>query len=110
VTGPLVEHRHPTDRLPAASGAAGQIRLGADQAAVLLAAVRVLLPPEHDQDLPASGSEPEQLSAAWPALWLRTGQAPLAPTLMPEQPLAPGLIGLFWRRWRAALTLAPRDS
>lgn len=87
----------------------GHIQLSEDQRAVLLAAARVLLPSELDQHLPDSGPVPESLLAAIQALWLRTGQAPAAPTSMPQQPLAPGLIGIFWRRIRTALALAPRD-
>lgn len=84
------------------------LRLQAEEAALFLAAALVLLPPDLDLLATALSGAPPSLvqQNALRALWLRTGAAPPSPTEMPRQPLAPGLVGVFWRRFRGALSRA----
>jgi hypothetical protein len=78
-----------------------------EEAALFAAAARALRAPEPDPPAPFSAPGPEP---ARHALWLRTGAAPPAPMAMPEQLLAPGVLGVLWRRLRAALELAAHDE
>ena len=82
----------------------GGVRLGPEEAAVFMSAALVLLPREVVSHLESreAGTVPEPVRAALRALWLRTGIGPPAPTPMPEHPLAPGLLGMCWRRLRNA--------
>jgi hypothetical protein len=88
------------------------VAFGPDEAAVFVAAALVLLPPELELRacLLRGSPAPPPLREALRALWLRSGMPPPAPSPMPEQPLAPGLPGIWWRRLCAALALAPRGE
>jgi len=76
----------------------GEPHLVADEEALFFAAARVLLEGKV-------GSK-----AALRALFARSGRARPAPAPMPEQPLAPGLLGLAWRRLRAAIASTATDD
>jgi hypothetical protein len=82
----------------------GEVRLGPEEATVFMSAALVLLPREvvSRLGLRDAGAVPEPVRAALRALWLRTGIGPPAPAPMPEHPLAPGLLGVCWRRLRSA--------
>ena len=83
--------------------AAGAARLSSDEVSVLVAAALVLMPPELDLRAQPVSPAAEPLQETIRALWLRSGMAPLSPMAMPEQAFSPGIVGLFWRRLRAAL-------
>ena len=88
----------------------GGVRLGADEAAVFLAAALVLVPPELELRASLTGDAPvsEELRDALRGLWLCSGMAKPAPVSMPLHELSPGLLALGWRRVRAALAQAFR--
>jgi len=79
------------------------VPLGPDERALFAAAARVLLETESHPPWRDGGAGSGPQGEALRALWLRTGGAPQAPAPMPEQPLAPGLPAILWRRLRAAM-------
>lgn len=89
---------------------AAGIELTPDEAALFLAAARVLLPAELGLEASLRGEAPpaEPLVAGLRALWARRGLPRRAPLPMPLQPLAPGVFGLAWRRVRTAVSQAVR--
>lgn len=94
--------RHARTEWAAAAGWLAQagLRLGRDEAQLFLAAAQVLLSPAVDLRAAVLRGEPPTPAEreAVQALWRLSGAPPLAPTAMPLQPMAPGLVGQLWRR------------
>jgi len=78
-----------------------------DEAEVFLAAAFVLLPASLHADLATLEHTPA-IHQALRDLFARSGQAPLAPTAMPEHPLSPGIFGTWAQQLLAVLIPARR--
>ena len=108
MSGSASSARALADRDAEQAAAPGGGRLDPDEEAVFAAAAAALLPrlePHPEERCPALAADGEALRALWP----QTGAAPPAPTAMPPQPLAPGVLGALWRRLRAALQLSQSE-
>lgn len=75
-----------------------------DEKAVFLAAAKVFN--RNLASLPL-GERPDSMTRS---LWMLTGRASSSPCFMPKQNMTPGLLGLWWRRLRAAVVSTVIDN